>query len=230
MLEDLHIGAVVTAPDGARLGTLSRVIVDASTDRVLGLVVDPGLAASGNLLAPGGWERPRERVVPTNLVSAAGHDAVRLTCDPAAFHQLALFEHEQYVDVDPAGAAEDAPQRHARFHLGDLINYAAAEFGLGGAPYVPPAQITREEPSSAGAIAEGTPVWRLEPREHIGDVQRVLVESDSQRVSALVLRRGFPPRHVLLPTSAIASIQDGLVEVHLTDDQLDALPDYRPND
>lgn len=230
MLEELRIGAAVTTTGGARLGTLTRVIVDGTSDQVLGLVVDPGLVASGNLLAPGGWERPRERVVATALIASTRHDAVEVTCDHDAFQQLPLFEREQFVDLDPLGASEGAPASHARFHLGDLINYVASEFGLGGAPYVPPAQVTHSEPPTAGAIAEGTPVWRLRPSEHIGDVRRVLVDSQTQRMSALVLRRGFPPRLVILPADAIASVQDGLVQAQLSDAELHALPEYVPND
>jgi sporulation protein YlmC with PRC-barrel domain len=225
MLEDLHIGSAVIASDGTRLGTLTRVIVDSDTDRVLGLVVDPGLAASGNLLAPGGWDRPRERVVGTDLVAAVSHEAVRIQCDQPAFQQLPHFEHDQFVDVDPAGLSGG----HARFHLGDLLNYAASEFGLGGAPYVPPAQVTRDEPPSAGAIAQGTPVYRLQPLERIGEVQEILVDAGTQKVISLVLKRGFPPKHVVLPTSAIAAILDDMVQVRLTDDELDNLPLYVPN-
>lgn len=230
MLEDLDIGAPVTTATGAHLGTLSRVIVDGQSDRVLGFVVDPGLAASGNLLAPGGWSRPRERVVPTDFVASATHDNITLTCDEDAFHQLALFEREQYVDVDPAGSPDGPQEWHRRFHLGDLINYVASEFGLGGAPYLPPAQITHAEPPTAGALEEGTPVWRREPRERIGEVKRVLIDTATQRVGGLVLNRGFLPHLVLLPTSAIASLEDDLVEVNLTDAELDALPIYEPND
>ncbi len=230
MLDDLHIGAAVTATDGAHLGTLTRVIVDGTSDRVLGLVVDPGLAASGNLLAPGGWERPRERVAATQLVASAQHDGIQLTCDREAFQQLPFFEREQFVDVDPTGGPDSSVPGSARFRLGDLINYLASEFGLGGAPYVPPAQVTHDEPATAGAIEEGTPVWRLDPAEHIGDVRRVLVDDQTQRVSALVLRRGFPPRLVLLPAEAIASVQDGLVHARLSDAELHALAEYVPND
>jgi hypothetical protein len=49
-------------------------------------------------------------------------------------------------------------------------------------------------------------------------------------MSALVLRRGFPPRLVLLPAAAIASVQDGLVHARLSDAELHALAEYVPND
>jgi uncharacterized protein YrrD len=225
MIENLRIGAAVTSTSGARLGTLSRVIVDGTTDTVAGIVVDPGLAQSGNLLAPGGWSRPRERVVPTALVAAVSEAGIHLNCDEDAFGQLPMFEHEQSVEVDPA--ATGAPGGWSGFRLGDLINYAASEFGLGGAPYVPAAEITHFEPPTAGAIAEGTHVWRIEPHERIGEVERVLADAETQRVSGLVIRRGGVPRHrVVLPVAAITAVEDDVVHVRLTDGEVEALAPY----
>ncbi|HEX9414229.1 MAG TPA: PRC-barrel domain-containing protein [Ktedonobacterales bacterium] len=221
MLEDLHIGVPVSGANGAHLGTLSRVIVDAKSEQVVGIVVDPGLVASGNLLAPGGWERPRERVVPIALLASADKHGIHMTCDEATFGQLALFEREQATTVASEGVG-------GRFELGQLVSYAASEFGLGGAPYAPPMEITHAEPVTAGAIAEHTPVWRLVPHEHIGDVERVLVDAQTQRVSGLVLHRGFLRHRVLLPVSAIASIEDGVVHARLSDAELENLPLYEP--
>lgn len=230
MLQDLHIGVAVHAPDGTRLGTLKRVVVDGTSVSVLALIVDPGLVASGNLLAPGGWERPRERVATIDLVASAERDGVHLSCTRDAFDQLPLFEHEQFLDVDPVGGPDVDPVLHQRFQLGDLVSYAASEFGLGGAPYRPPTQITHDEPPTAGAIEEGTPVWRLEPREHIGDVRRVLLDQATGRVGGIVLRRGFPGHLVVLPIAAVSGIQDGLVEARLSDEEIASLPLYEPND
>jgi uncharacterized protein YrrD len=229
MLEDLHIGATVTSSSGAHLGTLSRVVVDGTSDQVVGLVVDPGLVESGNLLAPGGWERPRERVVPTSLVLSVTQDGLRLSCDEAAFAQLPLFEREQSAEVNPSdvSASSGGQRGWSRFRVGELINYFAAEFGLGAAPYVPPTDTTPLEPPTAGAIAEGTAVWRLDPHERIGEVERVLVDGATQRVSLLVVRRGGLVRHrALLPISAISSIEDGVVHVRLSDAELEALAPF----
>lgn len=228
MIENLRIGAAVASASGARLGTLTRVIVDGTTDTVAGIVVDPGLVQSGNLLAPGGWGQPRERVVPTALVAATSEASISLTCDEDAFAQLPLFEHEQSVAVNPA--ATGAPAGWSGFRLGDVINYAASEFGLGGAPYVPPAEITHLESPTSGAIAEGTHVWRTEPHERIGEVERVLADAETQRVSGLVIRRGGLPRHrVLLPVAAIIAVEDGVVHVRLSDAELEALAPYEPD-
>src|SRR5262245_690067 len=110
MLEELHIGVAVSGDDGHRLGTLQRIVVARDDYRVTHLVVDPGLRESGNLLAPGGWDRPRARILSVSLVAAAAPDHLLLSCDEATFRQLPLFEQEAYVEAPPPSAG--------RFRLG----------------------------------------------------------------------------------------------------------------
>jgi uncharacterized protein YrrD len=222
VLEVLRIGASVHSADDQRLGVLTRVIVEGTTERVLGIVVDPGLLASGNALAPGGWERPRERVVALSTVAAVRDDGIRLSCDAAAFAQLPLFENVHAIPVD--ATTTDGQ----RFEPGELVNYLSSEFGLGGAPYLAPEAITHTEPPTAGAIGEGTAVWRLEPHERIGTVDRVLMDEATQAMSGVVFTHGLLRRHVLLPVAAIASLADGVIHVNLTDQELDDLPLYHP--
>lgn len=231
MIEDLRIGTAVHASAGKQIGQLSRIVVDGASDRVVSLVVDPGLVESGNLLAPGGWERPRERVVPVAQVASTAPDSIALTLSEDDFEQLPLFEQEHFISVSAAAAEQgEAPGTAgaARFEAGQLLSYAASEFGLGGAPYLPPAEITHAEPPTAGAIAAGTQVWRLEPHERIGEVERVLVDSTTQRVSGLVLRRGLLRHHVVLPVAAITGVEDGVVHVRISDEDLKALAPFEP--
>ncbi|HEV2403883.1 MAG TPA: PRC-barrel domain-containing protein, partial [Ktedonobacterales bacterium] len=101
MIEDLRIGAHVIGRDDKRLGTLTRIVIERADPRVTHLVVDPGLAESGNLLSPGGWEKPRERVVPVELIASTEPDAIHLTCDEPSFLTQALFEQVQYSDAEP---------------------------------------------------------------------------------------------------------------------------------
>lgn len=228
MLRDFHIGSPVTSADGHHLGALARVIVDGPTDTVLGIVVDPGLVASGNLLAPGGWSRPRERVATLDQVARAERDGVTLACDKAAFEALPLFEHDQSTAVDTAGQALDAGD--ATFERGELINYGAATFGLGAAPYLPPTERTLAEPPTAGAIDKGAAVWRVEPHQRIGTVEELLLDDAGERLRALVVRRGPLEPPVVVPAAAIAAVEDGVVRARLTDDELRDLERYRPQE
>jgi uncharacterized protein YrrD len=226
MLEDLHIGTDVMGSDGSHLGTLTRIVIERDNDAVTHLVVDPGLVESGNLLAPGGWEKPRERVVPVSLLVSADEKRVTLSCDEEAFQKHPLFEQQYYGDYDQVDTLPP------RFRLGELIKYIASAAGLGAAPYEGPRIIQYNEPAGAAEITEGTPVWRREPHEEIGEVEQVLFDPQTDRATALVMRRSgiVGHRHVLLPISAIVDVQDEVVHVTLTDAELDALAPFEPEE
>lgn len=221
MLDQLHIGVEVYGDDGKKLGTLKRIVVARDDLRVTQLVVDPGLLESGNLFSPGGWEKPRERVLPVSLVTSASNERVSLSCDEAAFRQLPLFERESFGDV---------PAAEGRFRLGDLVSYVASAAGVGAAPYEPAdEQITFNEAAGAAEIAEDTPVWRRVPHEEIGAVVRALLDESTGRLRALIVRRRGLARHtVILPMTAVTDLTDGVVHVALTDEELDALAPYTP--
>jgi hypothetical protein len=224
MIESLRIGAPVYAAYGKRLGTLERIVVASEAGaepRVVSLVVDPGFHGLGELLSPGALEKPRARTVPIEQMSSVDEDAIHLTTDEATFHALPLFERQEYV-------AAPTDQAGTRFRWGDLINYAAATFGLGAAPYTPSTETTVYNESAGSAeLAERAPVWRSEPHELIGYIERALVEADTERVTGFIMRRArIDEEIVTLPASAITSIKDGVAHVALTDQALDHLEPY----
>ncbi len=135
--EDLRIDAPTQGRDGRRLGKLQRIVIAEADQRVTHLVIDPGLLASGNALVPGGWEKPRARVVPIALVTAATADGLTLDCDEAEFAAYPLFEQERATVVTPPADAPVAPNRAhwwSPANLGAVINYLSSSVG---APYLP---------------------------------------------------------------------------------------------
>jgi sporulation protein YlmC with PRC-barrel domain len=228
MVEDLRIGAHVIGSDDKRLGTLTRIVIERADPRVTHLVVDPGLAESGNLLSPGGWEKPRERVVPVELIASTEPDAIHLTCDEPSFLSQSLFEEVQFSDAEPSQAAEQPGHWWSRFQLGQVVNYISSGWGLGAAPYVGPETITYNESAGASEIEEGTAIWRGQPPERVGTVTHVLLDQETQRVTSYVIRRhgGLAGELAILPVAGIASIEDDAVFTALTDEQLDHLAPY----
>lgn len=228
MLEDLRIGAHVVGRDDKRLGALTRIVIERDDPRVTHLVVDPGLAESGNLFSPGGWEKPRERVVPVELIASTASDVIRLTCDEPSFLSQALFEQVRFSEVEPSQEVDQPAHWWSRFQIGQVVNYISSGWGLGAAPYVGPETITYNESASASEIEEGTAIWRGEPPERVGTVTHVLLDKQTQRVASYVIRRhgGLAGELVLLPVAAIASIEDDAVFTALTDEQLDHLAPY----
>ncbi|MGH2485889.1 MAG: PRC-barrel domain-containing protein, partial [Ktedonobacterales bacterium] len=228
MLEDLRIGAHVTGSDDKRLGTLTRIVIERADPRVTHLVVDPGLAESGNMLSPGGWEKPRERVVPVELITSTTPEAIRLTCDEPYFLSQALFEQVQFNDAEPSKTYDQPAHWWSRFQLEQVVNYISSGWGLGAAPYVGPETITYNESAGSSEIEEGTAIWRGQPPERVGTVTHVLLDNETQRVTSYVIRRhgGLAGELIVFPVSAIASIDDDAVFTALTDEQLEHLAPY----
>lgn len=246
LLEDLRIDAHVLGRDGQRLGKLQRIVIAEADQRVTHLVVDPGLLASGNALAPGGWEKPRARLIPIALVLSSSADGVTLDADDTAFETYPIFEQERATAVAPPADLVATPDRAhwwSRANLGEVINYLSSSVG---APYLPPddALATDATPGEA-EIEAGTAVWRRASRAsategatadptrqrfdetEIGVVERALMDASTNRVTALVMRRkGLGGQLVLLPMEAVADLEDDLVHVTLTDDEVDALAPY----
>jgi|SRR5579871_152426 sporulation protein YlmC with PRC-barrel domain len=231
MLEDLHIGVRVNGSDGHQLGALQRIVVERQERRVTHIVVEPGLRESGNLLAPGGWEKPRARLVPVEAILQAGPESVTLSLDQQAFAALPLFEHTYYANADLQTGEYQSAGEKPRFRLGELIHYIATAAGLGAAPYEPTTEIQFQENSDSAEIAAGTPVWRQTPHEELGVVERVLVDTETQRISAIVLRRkGFGGKLLQLPIEAVTDVQDGVIHIAASDADLAKLQPYEPED
>jgi hypothetical protein len=227
MIEQLRIGAPVFTSDGERAGTLERIVLSGEQPgeegerQVTSLVVDPGFRDLGELLSPGSVEKPRARTVPIELAVSVQESGIRLSCDPAAFEALPLFERREYIaaPIEPDGR---------RFRWGEIINYAAAAFGLGAAPYMSDRQATTfNETAGSAELPARAAVWRIAPHEEIGQIERTLVDSTTDRVTGFVLRReGMGESLVMLPVEAITSIEDGVAHVSLTDEELDQLEPY----
>jgi hypothetical protein len=227
MIENLRIGAPVYTSYGARAGVLERIVVSSADPqgrgerRVTSLVVDPGFRDLSELLSPGSVEKPRARTVPVELVTSADEEGVRLSCNAEEFEALPLFERREYV-------AAPVEQEGRRFRWGDIINYAAAAFGLGSAPYMPSTEATAfNEAAGSAALPARASVWREKPHEEIGHIERTLVDSETDRVVGFALRlKRQDEMQVLLPVEAITSIEDGVAHVSLTDEELDQLASF----
>ncbi|HET9109626.1 MAG TPA: hypothetical protein VFN78_02260 [Ktedonobacterales bacterium] len=220
MIEQLRIGAHVYSNNGKQLGTLSHIVIAGAEMTVTHLVVDPGTHLA-ELLEAGSLDKLRDRIVPRALAREVTDDGIILTCDALAFAKLPLFERHEYVEtpIEPGAS---------KFRVGELLNYLASAFGLGGAPYRPEnEEIMFNVASDALVIHEDAPVWRVTPHEEIGIVEQTLADAETQRVTALVVRRSSADNQVVIvPIGAVTSFEDGVAHVELTDEELDSLPPY----
>jgi len=209
-LEDLRAGAPVLSRDGDRLGKLSRVVVEKETLRLTHLVIDIG--------------HGHERVVPLGVLRDASEDAVGLSMDAAEFGDLSL-EYDTQV-YRPIGDAQ-----RGRLDVSDVSRFVSSLPGEMGPGVM--TEVLAKSPDEVD-IVKDSPVWRLDPHQKIGEVEHVIFDERSRKITALVVRRGFLFTHdVVLPAHYIAEVVEalgGIVRVQIGDADLKQLHEYRPAD
>ena len=226
MLQPLKFGVSAVTSDGRDVGTLYRVVVaeqvtpEGAIYTVTAITVQRRLMESGNLLKPGGWDAPRDLVVPFAQVTGADEDEARLSLTEDEF--LALSPYVIGVTPEPDRTWTPPPGYQAE----DVTMRAGAL--LGGGLYEPPHDEQENRGPSERHVSRGAAVWRRTPHEHIGDLDRVLMDDLSNAVDGLVVRRGALFTHdVVVPARAIDDLLDDLVHVDIHDD-LRSLQEYRP--
>ena len=220
-VEDLHAGADVISRDGHKLGKLHRFVADKSTLTLTHIVVDVGILRSGESLWEGGWGMSHDRVVPLGALDGATSREVRLTMSADEFRDMSVDYIDEYFepmpDADP-GALDRS----------DLARIASSIPGEPG-PYVMHETIRKE--ADEVDIEKESPVWRLKPHEKIGEVERVLFDRESGKVTDLVIRRGhFFKKDIVLPVSYIVEVVADIVRVDMGDAALKSLQEFHPDD
>lgn len=221
MEQELKFGLSVVTTDERDVGTLHRVVVDEETRQVTGIVVQRRLLESGNLLKPGGWEKPRDQLVTIAAVLGADESEVRISPTEEEFLALPPYVVGSVAEPDgdwtppPGFAAEDVAMR-----TGAL---------LGGGLYEPPRDEIENRTPSERHLSHGAAVWQREPHTHLGDIDRVLMDDVSNQATALVVRHGVIfTRDVVLPMRYVVDVLDDLIHVDIPEATWDALPEYKP--
>jgi sporulation protein YlmC with PRC-barrel domain len=218
-LENLRHGARIESSDGKDVGRLHSVVVDPKDNEVTDIVVN-----AGPHFPEPGFGSPDLINVPIDLMEDAGEEKVVLRCSGGELQDL-----PRHVDTDFTPAAtpsEEAPKSDAAHFLWNTGIALAASFANTLTGIAMPAE--RVQKARFGReILNDVPVWRLEPHEHIGDVERVLVDEDTDEIRDLVIRRGaLFHEDVVLPMRYVTEILDGVVRVQIGDEELGRLQAY----
>lgn len=212
LLDNLHPGAPVIAADNRQVGRLHAVVVDPRDNEVTHIVVN-----AGPHFPEPGFGAPRLVDVPVAEMADASEERVLLKCTRDAFARLPEYAERSFVT--PPAAAE--PSRETPIHLLWNVGVAlAASFSKLLTGIAVPLETFRRA-SFERHIMNGAPVWRTDPHTHIGNVDRVLVNEESDEIEALVIRRGVLfPEDVILPIEYVTEILDGVVHVRISDQDL----------
>ncbi len=220
-LEDLRLGADVVSDDGHKLGTLSRFVINTDSLKVTHIVIDTGILRSGEALWKGGWGLSHDRVVPIGCLRHADSSEIRITMLGDDFRELSQDFLEEYFEALP-DRVEGWPD------ASDVRRVAASLPGEPG-PYMM-REVRALAPYEVD-IADDAPVWRLNPHEKIGEVERVIFDEDSRKMTALVIKRGVLfSKEMVLPVTHLVEVVAGIVRVQIDDAALGALSEHKPAD
>ncbi|HET6594681.1 MAG TPA: PRC-barrel domain-containing protein [Anaerolineales bacterium] len=217
---ELTEGTSVFTPGGEEVGKVNRFVVNPVTNEVTHLVIQKG------------WLLPEDKVVPFEMVSSANDDRVVLSENVGDFDELPPFEETYYVRATEDGPGDLTRTDDPVFHYAPAYYWYPARInpgfqGPGMAPYVlPVGEKQRNIPEDTVPLREGTNVISSDG-DHVGDVERLFLEGDSNKVTHFVISQGvlFKDRK-LIPTHWVKSVDEDKVQLVVTSQVLERLPSY----
>jgi uncharacterized protein YrrD len=228
LIDDLRHDATVLSSDGAEVGRLHAIVLDPSDGEVTHVVVN-----AGPFFPSPGFGAPKLVSVPIDQMEGAEEEDVVLTCSEADFDAMGSYVERDFLPPpDTEEPPTESEEEHGFRPLRTVWNAAtalAASFGnqLVGIP-VP--RETFQVAKFERQIVYDSPVWRVDPHEQLGEVERVLIGHDSDEIEALVIRAGAAfDQDTVLPIENVTEILDGIIRADLTNEQLAALQPFHPD-
>jgi uncharacterized protein YrrD len=208
-------GADVYTASGEKVGTLNRVVIDAKTGDMTDLVVDRGMFSS-------------EKVIPVGLVDVEQEDKITLRETNQGVEEFLDYETTHYVPVDQLG---DPYEKIETYYWYPPANYQRPTGG-GMIPGVFPDDVLQTEssiPEGRITISQGAQVLSADGA-HIGNVEQVITNPESDHVTHFVVGKGFLLReHKLIPAFWVSKVDDGKIRLSVQARVFERLPDYQPD-
>jgi len=211
----LEKGAAVFTATGEKIGTLNRVVIDAQTRDVTDLVIDRGLLEN-------------EKVIPIGLVDTEQEDRILLRETNQGVDDLLNYETAHYVPVDKI---TDPYENIETYYWYPPTNFQFPTTGiLPGGSVLPDYAVHTERgiPEGRIAISEGAQVISADEK-HIGNVEQVIADSESNNVTHFVVGKGFLLKeHKLVPAHWASKVAEEKIYLSVDARVFDRLPDYQP--
>lgn len=157
-MRELRIGEDVLAPDGERLGSVERLVIDPTAHRVTHVVVDGRVLGLGRLRDAG----------PDGLVADVGRGGMSRLPE---------------VHSEVLGTADEAWSPPPGYRLQNFLSIAEAV--VGQVPYIPPVQADLDL-SAVHEITPSSPVWSGNDR--LGEVADVLTDDSGALIDFVLDR------------------------------------------
>ena len=211
-------GADVFTATGEKIGSVSRIVIDAKTRDVTDLVVE-----RGSLLST------EEKVIPVGLVDLENEDRIMLRETNQNVDDFLDYETTHYVPVENAGAPYENVEANYWY---PPVNFQLQVPRVGLISETVPNQVAETEtsiPEGRVAISEGAQVLSADD-EHIGNVEQVIADSESNTVTHFVVGKGFLLKeHKLVPAFWVANMDGDKLRLSVEARQFERLPDYNPD-
>ena len=216
--------AEVFTSTGEKVGRIDRVVIDPKSDELTHLVVKKGFLFT------------TDKVVPIEHVETTTEDRVELKAGTGNPDEFPNFEETHYIQAQES-------ETFAKRELGGkkplawyypLPGGAWWRTGMGVYPgYPQPPYIRKTElniPDDNVPLEEGAKVVSKEG-DHVGDVERVYVEEEEQRVTHLLISKGLVSKtRKLIPSMWVESVSEDNVRLSISKNFVEELPEYSPRD
>jgi uncharacterized protein YrrD len=212
----LRKGVHVYTWDDQSVGRVERVVLDPVTKDVTHVVVRQGFLFT------------EDKLMPIEMIMSASDDRVVLRQDVGDLGKLPKFEEAHYVpsyfnEEDYPYYAEGAADPLYWYPPLGVAGYYGGPIGT-PEPYLE--RIEQNIPDNTVAIKDGANVFSADGK-HVGDVERVFIDSRSDRATHIVISQGlFFKERKLIPTAWLNIIGEDEVHLSVDSDYVDRLPAY----
>ena len=205
-------GTTVYTADGKKVGDIERFVVDPRERTVAGLVVRKGFLFT------------EDKVVPIEKVNSATEERVVLRSDVDASEDLPPFEQAHYVMPDTTPRQGN----YSTESVSPLYYYPPPNIGVwNSGVYAPPNLMVEERniPEDTIPLKKGASVISSDG-DKIGDVERILTDSDTGRITHFSVKQGvFFQEERLIPVGWVKNVLEDKVHLAVNSDTLEQLRD-----
>ena len=210
--DDFRLGTEVRSSDGRTIGKLHRVLVGGADYGLKALVIKEGHEFSGHLLSPGSMLLADELVVPREAVKEVSRNGIELHLAAGAVRRLHPYLSYRY-EAESAGE-----------ELSDLGS------ALGASPSIPGSlEEVAHKPASELEIEAGENVMLGRTGRKLGEVKDVLFDGEDL-VGVVLLPQGLLRHEVILPRRFLQRSDDLALFAQLSEEDLEHLEPFRPDD
>ena len=211
----LVYGTDIFNAEGDKVGELEHVVINPETKQVTHLVVRKGYLLS------------QDKVVPISLVMYANEEKIKLYDFEGNFDDLDNYIELHYVKSKP----EDSVEAYEE-NLPLLYYPPTGVRGMGFVPIVRnpdgmEKKAVKNTPPSTKSIKEGSRVFGMEG-EHVGDVEEVIIEPTSDRITHFVISKGIVFKdEKLIPATWVHGFDDDRLKLVVDSNIVKELPEYQ---